>query len=161
MVVNNMDIAGLVRRMRRFKEEVHKCQSSSLMHTTNKDLDRFRSYLNALVFYFDWMVAQPQQDLPEWHPKDIDLGEPEQLSLPENEALVDLIQQLDALEAEMAYSQSARMHTSVMQHDETRFREIVAKIDAYIDNYVATIQPLDMPESTPRREMTGAGRRSV
>lgn len=161
MVVNNMDIAGLVRRIRRFKYEVNKCVSAALMHTTQADVDRFTSYLNALMTYFDWMVSQPQQDLPEWHPKDIDLGEAESLPVPENEALADLTVQLEGLEYEVGYSQSARMHTSIMAHDEKRFRDITTKIGDFIRDYIEVIQPLDMPESTPKREMTGPGRRSV
>ena len=160
MIVQNMDIAGIVRRIRRFKEEVHKCNSSNLSHTTAKDLERFFSYLNALVQYFDWMVSQPQQDLPESHPTDFDLGVGEEFPLPENEALADLIHQLDALEAELGFSQSARMHSSIMPPDETRFREIVSKVEAFLKNYVEVIQPLDLPESSPQRAATGAGRRT-
>lgn len=160
MIVQNMDIAGIVRRVRRFKFEVHKCNSAALMFTTGKDLERFLSYLDALTVYFDWMVDQPMQDLPESHPTDIDLGEPEKFELPENESLADLIHQLDALEQEIGYSQSARMHTSMMQPDETRFREITTKISNFLTGYVANVQPLDTPESSPMRAMTGKGRRS-
>lgn len=159
VIVQNMDIAGLVRRLRRFKFEVNKSVSAGLMHTTKADLGRFQSYLTSVVTYFDWMVAQPQQDLPEWHPTEIDLGDSEKLARPENEALADLIQQLDALEVEMAYCQSARMHTSMMAHDEKRFRDIIQKISNFLIDYVEVIQPLDMPESTPSQALTGQGKR--
>lgn len=159
MVVQNMDIAGLVRRIRRFKYEVNKCVSAGLMHTTRADSDRFVSYLDSLRKYFDWMVAQPQQDLPEWHPTQIDLGESEKLEQPENEALADLITQLGALEVEMGECQSARMHTAMMAHDEKRFRDIVMKIEAFINDYIMMVQPLDMPESTPSRALTGPGKK--
>jgi hypothetical protein len=160
-VVNNMDVAGLVRRIRRYKYEINKCVSASLMHTTAADVGRFFSYIGAIRKYFDWMVAQPQQDLPESHPTDYDLGEPEKLATPENEALADLITQFDALETEMTFCQSARMHTSVMPHDEKRFRDILTKIENFITDYIQTVQPLDMPESTPLQAMTGPGRRTV
>ncbi len=160
-VVNNMDIAGLVRRVRRYKYEINKCVSASLMHTTEADIARFFSYLGAIQKYFDWMVSQPQQDLPETHPMDYDLGEPEKLSPPENEALADLITQFDALETEMTFAQSARMHTSIMPHDEKRFRDIIQKINNFVTDYIQTVQPLDMPESTPLQPMTGPGRKTV
>ena len=161
MIVHNDDIAGLVRRIRRAKYEVCKCQSASLMYVTEKDLARFYSYLEACVSYFDWMVSQPMQDLPESHPKTIDLGEGDVLPQPENEALVDLLAMFDNLEQEIALSQSGRMHSSVMSHDEVRFRDIVQKISNFLKDYVEVIQPLDMPESTPMREMTGPGRKTL
>jgi hypothetical protein len=161
MIVQNMDIAGLVRRIRRVREELQKCVSAGLMHVTDHDKARIASYLESLSVYFDWMIAQPQQDFVEWHPTDIDLGDAELEALPENEALADMIQQFAALEQEMAYSASARMHTSMMEHDERRFREIVEKIGNFLDNYIEQIQPLDMPESSPRRELAGKGRRTV
>lgn len=161
MIVNNTDIAGLVRRIRRIKYEVNKCQSASLMYTTDADLNRFQSYIDGMVSYFNWMTSQPMQDLPESHPKDIDLGDGEVLPMPENEGLVDMLSQLDNLEAEMGYCQSARMHSSMMSHDENRFRDIVQKVQDFMSEYLSVVQPLDMPESTPLREMTGAGRKSV
>jgi hypothetical protein len=160
MIVQNHDIAGLVRRIRRFKYEAYKSNSAGLMFTTEKDLERFESYLLALEAYFNWMVDQPMQDLPESHPTDIDLGESEKFELPENEALADLIHQLDALEQEIGLSQSARMHTSIMEPDEIRFREITLKISNFLNDYVRNVQPLDTPESSPKRTMTGKGRRS-
>ena len=159
MIVQNMDIAGIVRRIRRIKQEVHKCNSAGLMFTTDKDLERFHSYLTALVNYFDWMTAQPMQDLPESHPTNIDLGVAEVYELPENEALADFIHQLDALEQEIGLSASARMHSSIMKPDETRFREIVLKMQNFLNDYVAETQPLDMPESSPKRAITGHGNR--
>jgi hypothetical protein len=160
MIVQNTDIAGLVRRIRRFKFEVQKCNSAGLMFTTEKDLERFESYLDAMNIYFDWMIDQPMQDLPESHPTDIDLGEAEKFELPENESLADLIHQLDSLEQEIGLSQSARMHTSMMAPDETRYREITLKIANFLSDYVRNVQPLDTPESSPLRAMTGKGRRT-
>lgn len=160
MILHNDDIAGLIRRLRRVKFEICKSQSASLMYVTNADLKRFNSYLDAAVSYFDWMMSEPMQDLPESHPKEIDLGAAEVLPLPENESLVDLIAMFDNLESEMALCQSARMHSSMIDHDEKRFRDIVKKIRNFMSDYIEVIQPLDMPESTPGREMTGHGKRS-
>lgn len=160
MIVQNTDIAGLIRRIRRYKYEVHKSNSAGLMFTTDADMQRFQSYLMSLNRYFDWMVDQPMQDLPESHPTDVDLGEAEKLPLPENEALADLIAQLDALETEIGLSQSARMHTSIMRHDEKRFRDITQKLANFLRDYVSEVQPLDVPESSPLRAMTGPGRKS-
>jgi len=130
------------------------------MHTTKHDKNRWYSYLEALVTYFDWMVDQPQQDLVEWHPTELDLGVAPALTPIENEAAQDLIQQFDALDYEMGHCQSAQMHTSMMEHDERRFREITEKINNFITDYIEPIQPLDMPESSPRAASSGKGRTS-
>lgn len=160
MIVQNMDIAGLVRRIRRHKIEIHKSNSAGLMFTTEKDVERIISYLDSLDSYFDWMVSQPMQDFVKWHPTDIDLGQGEPLVLVENEALADLIQMMDALEQEVGNSQSAGMHSSIMEPDETRFREITAKMRSFVEEYIASNQPLDMPESVPSRQLSGKGKLS-
>ena len=160
MIVQNMDIAGLVRRIRRFKQEIHKSNSAGLMFTTDKDLERLNSYLAALGEYFDWMVAQPMQDFVKWHPTDIDLGDSTMMPMIENEALQDLLQMFQGLETEIGLSQSAGMHTSIMQPDETRFREITEKMQSFVDNYIAVVQPLDTPESSPKVALSGKGKLS-
>lgn len=155
-----MDIAGLVRRIRRFKQEIHKCNSAGLMFTTDKDLERINTFLSALTQYFDWMTAQPMQDFVKWHPTDIDLGEADIYTMIENEALQDLLQMFVGLEVEVGLSQSASMHTSIMEPDEIRFREITAKMQSFVDDYVAAVQPLDTPESSPKVALSGKGKQA-
>lgn len=158
MIVQNMDIAGLVRRIRRFKQEIHKCNSAGLMFVTEKDFSRIESYLNALNTFFDWMVSQPMQDFVKWHPTDIDLGVAPVLSMIENEALWDLLVMFEGLETEVGLSQSAGMHTSIMEPDENRFREITEKMSNFLGDYISQIQPLDTPESSPKAQLAGKGR---
>jgi len=161
MEVYNMDVAGLVRRMRRFRYETVKATSSALPNTSEADFNRAKSYLNALSQYVDWIVGQPQLDLPEWAPHKIDLGVAAELAIPENEALMDLMTIYDAMEVEIGNSASARQATGLTPHDEKRCRDMVTKMEAFLDNYVAKIQPLDLPESTPLHDQTGPGRGGV
>lgn len=161
MVVQNMDVAGVVRRLRRFKFETVKSASSGLASVSAADFTRAKSYLDAVTKYLDWIVAQPQLDLPETSPRTIDLGEGEELAIPENESLVDLVEMYNAIEGEIGNSQSARMSTGIVSHDEKRIRELIAKMGAFLDEYVATVLPLDLPESAPQRPSTGAGRTGV
>ena len=159
MIVHNMDVAGIVRRIRRVKYEACKCQSAALQHLTEADLERFNSYQDELNSHVDYILSKPVRDYPKWHPQDIDLGEGEVLPMPENEFMVDFIQQYEALEHELAESQSARMHSSLMDHDASRLSDNLESIGGLLA-HAAEKLPLDMPESTPMRAMTGPGRKS-
>ena len=161
MIVNNMDIAGVIARMRRFRYETIKAVSSGVANVSSADVERLKSYSAAITEYLDWMVSTPVLDLPESSPRDYDLGEPEQVSLPENEALVDIMRLWDVAEIEIGNSQSARNATSIISHDEVRIRNIVGKMEAFIDGYVSRVQPLDLPESAPLRPNTGVGRTGI
>lgn len=161
MIVNNLDVAGLVRRLRRFQMEIIKSASSSLAAVSVSDFTRAKSYLAALDTYINWVVAQPALDLPETAPKEIDLGEQEKFEQVDNEALLDLINLYEAAEVEIANSQSARMATGLINHDEKRIRAIIAKMNAFLDGYVKSILPLDLPESSPSQANSGHGKRGV
>ena len=161
MIVNNLDVAGVIRRLRRFKIETVKSASSALASVSLADFTRAKSYLSAVGAYMDWIVSQPHLDLPETAPKSIDLGDSEVNPMPENESLVDIIALYDALEVEIANSQSARMATGIISHDENRIRAILAKMEAFLDDYVSKVLPLDVPESSPLRPQTGPGRLGV
>ena len=161
MITYNYQIAGLVRRFRRFRFETVKAASSGLAHVTEHDLIRARAYLKAVISYLDWVVSEPQLDLPESTPRAIDLGEAEVLLMPENESLVDMMVMYDLLETEIANSQSGRLGDSVISHDEKRIRAIVTKMEAFLTSYVEVNLPLDLPESAPLRGQTGPGRTGV
>lgn len=161
MKVYNYQIAGLIRRLRRFRYETVKATSSGLAHVNEHDLRRAKSYLMAASSYLDWIVSQPQLDLPESSPREIELGEAEKLDMPENESLVDMMEMYNLFEVEMGHSQSARLGDSIVTHDEKRARDLIAKMEAFLVNYVETVLPMDLPESAPLREQTGPGRTGV
>ena len=161
MIVYNYQVAGLIRRLRRFRYETVKASSSALAHVTEHDLNRAKTYLSAVTSYLDWVVSQPQLDLPESTPRAIDMGDPETLTLPENESLVDVMVMYDLLETEIGSSQSSRLGDSVISHDEKRIRAIVTKMEAFLESYVEVNLPMDLPESAPLRDLTGPGRTGV
>lgn len=161
MIVNNMQVAGLIRRLRRFRYETVKAASSGVAHVNEHDLRRAKSYLNAVEAYLNWIVSQPQLDLPESTPNPIDLGDPEVLPFPENESLTDLMVMYELLEKEIGNSQSARLGDSVISHDEKRVRDLVSKMRAFLETFVETILPMDLPESSPLKEGTGVGRTGI
>lgn len=161
MIVYNYQVAGIIRRLRRFRYETVKAASSALAHVNEHDLQRARTYLSAVTSYVDWVVSQPQLDLPESTPREIDLGAPESLDMPENESLVDMMVMYDLLELEIGNSQSARLGDSLVTHDEQRIRSLIAKMEAFLTSYVEVNLPMDLPESAPLRGQTGAGRTGV
>lgn len=161
MQVYNYQIAGFVRRIRRFRYESCKAVSSGLAFVSQHDFERAKSYLAAATSYLDWVVSQPLLDLPESSPRLIDLGEAEKLEMPENESLIDLMTMYELLETEIGNSQSARLGDSIIKHDEKRIREIITKMGMFLDNYISNILPLDLPESSPARAMSGAGKSGV
>lgn len=161
MEVNNIDIAGLIRRLRRFRFETVKAVSSGLATMSASDMARAKSYLAAVSSYINWIMSQPTLDLPEWSPKKIDLGNPEALPMPENESLVDMMMLYDVLEVEIANCQSARQATGLISHDLKRITDLVAKMNAFLDDYVTKVLPLDLPESSPFRIETGEGRKGI
>jgi hypothetical protein len=161
MITNNFQIAGLIQRLRRFRYETVKSASSGLADVNSHDFARAKSYLASAVAYIDWIVSQPQLDLPETTPTPYDLAEPETLDMPENEALVDLMRLYDLMEKEIGNSQSSRYGDGLISHDEKRMRAMLEKMNAFLDTYVSTIQPLDLPESAPLRGQTGPGRTGI
>jgi hypothetical protein len=161
MELYNHDVYGLIRRARRFRYETVKAASSNLASVSTADFGRAKSFLNALNVYLDWIENQPQLDLPESAPNKIEMDDTESLPMPENEAMVDLMNLYNIFEIEAAHCQSSRQGSGVISHDMNRFRAVIDKMDKYLDSYVATILPLDVPESSPKRAMTGSGRTGV
>lgn len=157
----NHDIAGFVRRMRRFKYEWAKSASGNVAFVSEADADRLRSYLRGLLAYKAWFQTQPILDLPETSPREIDLGEAEQLAMPENEAIVDIMEHWDILEYELIHSQSSRMPARLISHDERRADQLLEKMSRFLEDYIMQIQPLDLPESSPLRGDVGPGRRGL
>jgi hypothetical protein len=156
--VYNHDVVGLHRRINRFIEEFAHSQSSPWSDFLDHDLARARSYLNAAKVYKAWVVAQPQLDLPETHPREYTLDDNPPIPEIENESVRDLINLMILTRDEMTASQSARVGSGLLSFDAIRFDSIIAKAEAFLDNYVEPATPLDLPESSPMKEITPAGR---
>ena len=160
ITVYNHDIAGLVRRLRRFKFEMHKSVSSNLTEVTEHDKARLISYLQAFKAYKAWMLSQPDLDLPESAPKGIEIEDYVSLPMPENESVVDVLNLLHLIEVELVNSVSARRPSGLVIHDSNRIDALVLKLDKFVTDYLPET-PLDLPESSPERLLTGAGKVGV
>ena len=109
----------------------------------------------------DFVVGQPQQDLPETHPRSYSLRENPVPPALENEMMYDIIEMFQLLRDELVNSQSARNASGLISFDSVRFLSHLSRIETYIAEYVEKATPLDMPESSPRVENSGPGRTGV
>jgi hypothetical protein len=159
----NHDVAGMCTRMHRFIVEAKKSVSSGMAQVNEFDQQRLASYLTAMTGYADWVVSQPQLDLPETHPRllEVTLMPDDDVENIENESLRDVCRLWKLAILELASSQSSRSSSGLVKFDEARLRAIIAKTQALLDNYIKAIDPLDLPESSPAYPMSGAGKTGV
>jgi len=162
-VTYNHDISGIARRIHRFGFELYKSVSSAGAFTNEFDQKRMGEYLDATDVYLNHVVAQPQLDLPESHPRkiEVDLQPDDEILAIENESLADAIYYLKLANVELLNSQSSRMGAGLLPFDERRARALVEKARRLLVDYIAVVQPLDLPESSPTREMSGQGKLGV
>lgn len=163
---HNHDVLSLCCRIQRFCLEVHHSASSGAADLLS-DFDRLRlrDYIAAIRAYHGWVVAQPQLDLPETHQAKI-FKLPEQLhtgDLPmvDNFSVNDLCHLFDVSITELMNSQSSRMASGLIAFDSVRLKSIVDKAESLLNAYIAVATPLDMPESSPSFEMSGAGKMGI
>lgn len=160
-ITYNHDVAGLYRRVNRFITEMLKSVSGGGSQTNQFDQTRLQSYIDAIRAYQSWVENQPQLDLPETHPRAIQLEEAPQADKLENESVRDVIYLLELARDELVNSQTSRNGAGFIPFDANRFAAVIDKTEQLLQTYIATITPLDLPESTPMRELTEAGRTGV
>lgn len=154
----NHDLKGLMDRLVRFSEELVKSVSSGTSELNAFDMKRIKTYLASMSSYLDWVQGEPLLDLPESSPKEYTVADGPTVVDAESEIVNDLGRLLEVCYVECLNSQSARRAAGLNQFDEERVRSLIAKATSYLDTYVSASTPLDLPESSPREESTGAGR---
>ena len=159
--VLNHDVSGMLRRMDRFMFELVKSVSSSLHQTNAFDQARLTQYIGAMRSYRNWVVAQPQLDLPETSPRLIEVAEEPAIPELENESLYDVVTMLSIARSELINSQSARQSSGFVSFDDNRVMAIVDKVERLLIDYIQVTTPLDLPESSPLNAVTGSGRTGV
>lgn len=159
--VLNHDIAGLHARVNRFIEEVYKSVSGTTSQFNEFDQARVGTYLDAVDTYREWVIDQPQMDLPETHPTEYVLEADPAITSVENESVNDLIRMFTVLRGELINSQSARNAAGLISFDNTRLVAVIAKARAFMENYVEPVTPLDMPESSPQEPNSGPGKKGI
>lgn len=158
----NADSVSYRKLLNRCIEEALYCQSSNHSKYMKADLTRLGAQLSALRFQLAFMAAQPEQDLPETNPREYPLEANPEIFQVENDQVNHVVNLLILARDEMDHSQTARMSSGINPFDLERQRDhYVARIETYIRDFVNVATPLDLPESSPRRKIQGAGRTGV
>jgi len=162
-VTLNMDIAGLVTRMHRFIDEALKCQSANAAAVMEYDYTRLESYLAAAINYKNWLTAVPQLDCPESHPLQLSVSLPQMddVEAVENESIKDWARLMLIAITELMNSQSSRMSSGLVSHDQMRFDAFMTKLNNFLTEYVQVTLPLDLPESIPQAPGVTPGRTGI
>jgi hypothetical protein len=161
MTTLNHDIAGLHARLNRAIYETYKSASSGVVEYREADVDRILSYLRGIDEFHAWVEDQPELDLPESHPKEYALDANPVTTLVENDAANDIIRLLEVTREELVNSQSARLPAGLISFDSERLTATVEKTRKLVTDFIQNVQPLDLPESTPKRGQSGPGRKGI
>jgi len=159
--VYNQDIRGLASRINRFIVEMMSAASANLAAVNEFDQGRLQLYINAIRTYQTWVLSQPQMDLPETSPRQYPLDPDPAIPTVENEAIRDVIVMLELARDELINAQSARHPTGLLPFDSTRVSRVIDKVETFLTTYIAVVQPLDLPESSPSQAMGPAGKSGV
>ena len=156
----NIDVHSIVRRYNRFLQEVNKAQSSGVSFTNPFDVARLASYITSMKSFQAHVVSEPLLDCPETGPIEMDLPVSPTLPVIENESMMDVINLIEIARDEVANSQSSRMPTNLLKFDYDRQTSYLTKVERLMA-YVASMEPLDLPESSPMMDVTGPGKLGV
>lgn len=156
-ITYNIDVLMLVRLLNRFIEEVSRSQSAGTTQTTVSDVARLSSYTAAVNAYVQHAISLPMLDLPETHPRTIELPTLSGIPDMENDALFMAATLLETARDEIIKSSSSRLSSNLVPFDVTRITAIIGKCDALVANYILTSTPIDLPESSPRAAMPPEG----
>lgn len=157
-VIYNHDVGGVISRLDRIQVEVQKCVSSTVSEYNQFDIVRLRTFTANLRGFIAWVDDEPQLDLPESHPREIQLPSEPEINQTENEEVNMLASLISLARYEMVNSQSSRKPCGLVSFDRIRFLAVVTKIENFLDNYIVPLTPLDLPESSPQAEMVAPGR---
>lgn len=160
-IVQSDDIAYINDKLCRFAYEVYKSQASNVSGFNSFDQQRLNSYLDSVDAATDYVVAQPQLDLPESSPQDVPTSTFPETTNTENDEVDQVLRMLKRAHVELLNSQSARNSTGLSSFDESRLRAIILKSRNFLNNYITVVTPQDLPESSPREDSTGTGRTGI
>ena len=161
LVVHNMDIVAINNRLNRYIEEMYKSNSSSVNNISDADKNRMVEYIDAIDGLHDWIISQPQVDLPDTTPKDYDIKKGMELAEVENESINDMLRMFEVMRDEMGNSQSARIGSGLIKQDSKRHRDMTERCRQFYIQYILNYVPLDYPESSPQEPTSGPGRQGI
>ena len=152
----NHDIAGYWERSNRAIVEILHSASSGTTGYSKSDIARVKQYINDIDSFHEYAQDQPELDLVETHPKLYTLKAAPVVKPLENPASNDLVRLFVVTRDELVSSTSSRKASRLNSFDSKRLHDNSQKIHNLID-YIEKVQPIDLPESTPRELLTGPG----
>jgi hypothetical protein len=159
-IVYNHDIVGIYDRFNRAIFETLHSASSGVTGYSESDLKRQEQYTGDLDSFHEHVVNEPKLDLVETHPKSFTLREPPVVTHVENPASNDLVRLYVIARDELINSQSSRLASNLIEFDSERLKDNTQKIKNLIE-YIKDVQPIDLPESSPKEPLKGKGRTGV
>lgn len=153
----NLDLVQVWNLMNRMLQELYKAQSANVNYVHDWDRARIKQYLSAFRTLVDTISEKPDMDLPETNPMTFPLREQTAEIDIENEAMAQLCRLIRVGMIELIQSQSSRFSSGLFEPDRNRFLIVVEKAERHVSNYVEKVLPLDLPESSPRAPVQGAG----
>lgn len=144
-IMQNLDIIDLINRTDRFILETARNASSTRTETNPHDARRRHEITDRFESRFQMYAAEPELDLPKYHPRPLACPEPPTINKIENNDSMQLINMLVALRTELAYSDSAERASGFKAADSLRIQTVVDKIK--IINQAVTDDPeIDTPD---------------
>ena len=153
----NHDVAALCRTSRRTLNALYLSVSGATSGMNKFDQTRMKANVAATRSLLAWINSQPDLDLVESHPTEIEVPDPEKKPLVESDSINLAMDILFATEVELVNCVSAREAAGMNKFDSGRLTSYLTKLDSLIDNHVAVVEPQDFPESTPSQPLSGKG----
>jgi hypothetical protein len=157
----NLDATYVADKIARYAGEVQLCVSSNGSFVNEFDMARLHGYLTDVDQAVAYIIGQPQLDLPESHPMLNAIKPFPAMRDLENDEWDHVVRLLRAGYIELVNSQSARMGAGLLPFDARRVLALVAKCRAWLVDYVAKRNPMDLPETSPQEAMSPPGRQGV
>ena len=145
----------------RYVNEMAHMGSADVSGMDEFDLERIRSYIEAMKTKRNFVEADPHRDLVETKGDTYDLLPITVLPKMEDRAMYDMCHQLNTMRQELRRSASTRMNDGLNTFDAKRWDGNMARLENYLDNYVLESTPLDTPLTSPIEQTTGVGNRTV
>lgn len=153
----NLDVVYINDKICRYAGEVIKAVSANLAHVNTFDMARALKYLDDLDAAVTYVLAQPQLDMPETHPRERKLQAFPEVPNMENDELDHVVRLLESARLEVVNSQSSRMAAGLLPFDASRVSALVEKNRQWLTTFVQQRSPMDLPETSPQQLITGDG----
>ena len=148
---HNLAVLGIDERIWRITQEMTKNVSARVTAMSGDDKERIDSYYAALLNYID-NAGDSILDfhyLGRWTLTDL-MG----IQLPvENEAINAALQYLLGADMNLRASQSGRLNDGLLAQDKKDLVDAINKSKLMVDEAFANFNPIDAPQSNPRRDV--------